>query len=131
MDPLTLTVDIVIEYHKRVIGASDAPEDLGTGGQLLFPGNLDFALEFYLEFADPLEQAAFLLHQIATGHPFVQGNKRMAFLLAALVLRRAPERYRIASSDEENNRVVRDVAEARMTRSAVESWLRSVVIKEG
>lgn len=130
MNALVLTREIVLEYHRQIIAASDLPEDQGTGGLLLTPGNLDFALDFSTEIVDPFERAAFLLYHIATGHAFVQGNKRIAFLLAALALLRTPERYRIESSPEEINRVVRDIADDRMSREDVASWLRSVAKKE-
>lgn len=130
MTALVLTREIVLEYHRRIIAASDLPEDQGTGGLLLTPGNLDFTLDFSTEIVDPFERAAFLLYHIATGHAFVQGNKRIAFLLAALALLRTPERYQIESSPEEINRVVRDIAENRMSREDVASWLRSVAKNE-
>lgn len=37
-------------------------------------------------YGDPYEQAAALLHAIAANHPFVDGNKRTAWLAAAVFL---------------------------------------------
>ncbi|WP_406861193.1 type II toxin-antitoxin system death-on-curing family toxin [Streptomyces sp. HUAS MG47] len=37
-------------------------------------------------YGDPYEQAAALLHAIAANHPFVDGNKRAAWLSAAVFL---------------------------------------------
>ncbi|MEQ8143567.1 type II toxin-antitoxin system death-on-curing family toxin [Streptomyces sp. OP7] len=37
-------------------------------------------------YQDPYEQAAALLHALATNHPFVDGNKRTAWLAAATFL---------------------------------------------
>jgi death-on-curing protein len=125
-----LTVDEVIRYHIEIILACDRKEDRGLEGRVLNPGNLNFTVTFSNNFSDPFERAAFVLHSIVTGHPFVQGNKRLAFLLAALILLRTPERYLIVSSAEENNRFVRAVAEGKLTQEDVRVWLRSVA-KEG
>ncbi len=120
------TVEEVLDYHVEILLASDREEDRGLEGRLLTPGNLDFVIEFSNGFSDPFERAAFILHGLATGHAFVEGNKRIAFLLASLVLLRTPERYEIQSCPEENDRLVRDVAEGKKTREEVETWLRSV-----
>ncbi len=120
------TVEEVIGYQVEVIRASSVEEDRGLEGRLLNPGNLDFVIAVSNRIPDPFERAAFVLHGIATGHPFVQGNKRIAFLLAALILLRTPERYVVASSDAENNAFVRDVAGGGKTRKDVLDWLHAV-----
>ncbi|MCM2465963.1 type II toxin-antitoxin system death-on-curing family toxin [Methanoculleus oceani] len=124
------TVEEVIGYQVEIIRASGVEEDRGLEGRLLNPGNLDFVIAVGNRIPDPFERAAFMLHGIVTGHPFVQGNKRIAFLLAALILLRTPERYVIASSDAENNAFVRDVAGGDKTRKDVLDWLH-VVVKRG
>ncbi len=124
------TVEEVISYHIEIILASDREEDRGMEGKLLTPGNLYFVVEFSSGYSDPFERAAFILHGLATGHAFIEGNKRIAFLLASLVLSRTPERYDIVSSPEENDRFVRDVAEGKTTIKDVEIWLRFVTKKD-
>jgi len=124
------TVEEVISYHIEIILASDREEDRGMEGKLLTPGNLYFVVEFSSGYSDPFERAAFILHGLATGHAFIEGNKRIAFLLASLVLSRTPERYDIVSSPEENDRFVRDVAEGKKTIKDVEIWLRFVTKKD-
>ena len=123
------TVEEIIEYHIEIIQESDREEEQGLGGKLLIPGNLDFVVEISKGYSDPFEKAAFILHGLATGHAFIEGNKRIAFLLASLILFRAPERYEIISSPEENNQFVRSIAEGRITKEKVEIWLRSVTKK--
>ena len=110
----------------EIVRASGVEEDRGLEGRFLNPGNLDFVITLSNGMPDPFERAAFVLHGLVTGHPFVQGNKRIAFLLAALILLRTPERYVSVSPDEENNRVVRDIAEGKTTREDVRAWLHPV-----
>jgi death-on-curing family protein len=124
------TVEEVVGYQVEIIRASSVEEDRGLEGRLLNPGNLDFVIAASNHIPDPFERAAFVLHGIVTGHPFIQANKRIAFLLAALILKRTPERYVIASSDAENNAVIRDVAGGKKTRKDVLDWLHAAV-KEG
>lgn len=124
-----LTFEEILDYHREIILASNLQEDRGLGGQLLNTGNLDFTVTFSNNFSDPFEKAAFVLHGLATGHAFVQGNKRIAFLLAALILLRTTERYNIVSSDEENNRFVREVTTGSKTREEIRIWLHSVAKK--
>ncbi|MEA3421101.1 MAG: Fic family protein [Acidobacteriota bacterium] len=124
-----LTFEEIFDYHREIILASNLQEDRGLGGQLLNTGNLDFTVTFSNNFSDPFERAAFVLHGLATGHAFVQGNKRIAFLLAALILLRTTERYNIVSSDEENNRFVREVTTGSKTREEIRIWLHSVAKK--
>jgi death-on-curing protein len=120
------TVGEVIGYHSEIIRASTVEEDRGLEGRLLNPGNLDFVITASNGIPDPFERAAFVLHGLATGHPFVQGNKRIAFLLAALILLRTPARYTIVGSDEENNAFVRAASENQKRREDVLAWLHRV-----
>lgn len=118
------TIDEVIEFHIELIQASDREDDQGLGGVLLQRGNLEFVIGVSNDIHEPFERAAFILHGLATGHAFVQGNKRMAFMLAALILIRTPERYHIACQEEEIDTFVRDVAQGNKTRDGVRAWLR-------
>lgn len=93
--------------------------------------NLDFAIDFCNDIPEPFERAPDLLYHIATGHPFVSDNKRIAFLAVALVLHRTPEQYQIVGLSEENDRVIRSVADGLMTQEEIEIWLRSIARKEG
>lgn len=118
------SVDDVIGFHIELIQASDLEEDQGLGGVLLQSGNLGYVLDMSNDIFEPFERASFILHGLATGHAFVQGNKRIAFILAALVLLRTPERYNIESSDEENDFFLKEVAKGNMSKEDVETWLR-------
>lgn len=117
------TVDEVIEFHIELIQASSREDDQGLGGILLQSGNLEYVIDVSNDIPGPFERAAFILHGLATGHAFVQGNKRMAFMLASLVLLRTPERYHIECQEEEIDTFVRDVAQGKKTRDEVMTWL--------
>jgi len=122
-----LTVEEIIGYHKEIIENSDFEGDQGLGGRFVNSGNLEFVIDFSSNYADPFDKAAYLLHGIVTGHPFVQGNKRLAFLLSSLILFRTPERYNIISTNEENDVFVREIAKGNKTFKEVSIWLRTIV----
>ncbi|KOU18202.1 phage killer protein [Streptomyces sp. XY593] len=77
-------------------------------------------------YEDPYEQAAALLHGIATNHPLVDGNKRTAWLAAATFL--AVNGVDLADADQERAYdLVIDVAAGHETRiAAIAARLRSV-----
>ena len=60
-----LSVEDVIGYQIRLILASDLPEDQGTEGQMINPGNLDFAIDFCNDSPEPFKRAAYLLYYVA------------------------------------------------------------------
>ncbi|MFD5881394.1 type II toxin-antitoxin system death-on-curing family toxin [Streptomyces yangpuensis] len=77
-------------------------------------------------YEDPYEQAAALLHAIATNHPLVDGNKRTAWLAAATFL--AVNGIDLADTDQElAYNLVIDVAAGHETEIArIAGRLRSL-----
>ncbi len=68
------------------------------------------------------EQAAALLQSLSQNHPFVDGNKRVAFALTAVFLR--ANGYRLGVSAAEAERfLIREVIEGRATLAAITTWL--------
>ncbi|MGW0821502.1 type II toxin-antitoxin system death-on-curing family toxin [Streptomyces sp. NPDC002845] len=69
-------------------------------------------------YTDPYEQAAALLHALATNHPLVDGNKRTAWLAAATFL--AVNHVDLAHADQDTAYdLVVDVASGKESRVAV------------
>jgi len=68
--------DETVEIHEVQIS------HYGGESGILNHGNLDFTVEMQTRFTDPFEVAAFLLYNIATLHPFCDGNKRTVFISA-------------------------------------------------
>jgi death-on-curing protein len=72
---------------------------------------------------DIIVKAAYVIHSIATKHPLVNGNKRLAFALGALILR--TEGFELSVDKEETVPLMLRVAKGDSSRKALESWLRS------
>ena len=78
-----LTLDEVLELHERVIGrfgGSPGVRDLGLLESALYRPQTGY-------YEDLFEQAAALFESLLMNHPFVDGNKRVAFFATDVFLR--------------------------------------------
>jgi death on curing protein len=71
---------------------------------------------------DAAELAAAYAYGLATNHPFVDGNKRTAFIALELFL--ALNGYRFAAGDAESVMSLLAVAAGTMKEEALASWIR-------
>lgn len=82
-----LTLGEVLDLARHACLAQDQPVELRAPGLLESAVHRPRARMFGTPaYADTYEQAAALLHGIATNHPLVDGNKRTAWLAAATFL---------------------------------------------
>ena len=118
--PDYLTVGDVLEMHARLIRA------YGGSPGLRDPGALEAAL-FRPQtgyYDDVVAEAAALMESLAMNHPFVDGNKRVAFAAADVFLRL--NGYRIAGPSSELHRDLIAMLESRTFDFAhLEPWLRA------
>ncbi len=75
---------------------------------------------------DCFDYAALNLEAIAVGHPFVEGNKRTAFIMAMLVL---SENGYYIPDEQETVEFVRKVAMGLYSREQIADYLRNRAIK--
>ncbi|MFF3211362.1 type II toxin-antitoxin system death-on-curing family toxin [Streptomyces sp. NPDC002886] len=82
-----LTLAEVLDLARHACLAHDQPVELRAPGLLESAVHRPRARMFGTSaYADTYEQAAALLHAIATNHPLVDGNKRTAWLAAVTFL---------------------------------------------
>jgi len=117
-----LTVDKIIEVQTRIIEASEQEEDNGTGGLVRDRGTLDFLVDKANYIDDSYRKAAQILYSIAAQHPFYQGNKRTALIVAEMILILEAGSY-ITADDEVIDLYVREVATYRHDLKDVECWI--------
>ena len=79
-------------------------------------------------YGDPVERAAYYLHRIATRHPYVEGNKRTAYLTALLIIWEGTGGL-LKEDQKENDGFVRRVAGGDVPMEDVAAWLRSRIIR--
>jgi death on curing protein len=119
--PFWLLKQVVLAMHAeclRTFGGSDGVRDMGLlESALARPQHL-----FAYEKADLCRLGAALGHGIAKNHPFVDGNKRTAFLAAAVFL----ERNGLLLTALPGHAAVfmLGVAEGKLGEEAFAAWLR-------
>lgn len=114
----------IIEIHRSALDAIPDPADEGCKDIIRDVGTLETLAEYLDNYSNgnALEDAARILHDIASYQIFYNGNKRTAFLAADLYLR---ERVgmKIDASPEENMEFMARVVDGKETRDSVRFWL--------
>jgi len=122
------SVEQVERLHDRVLDM--------TGGERgdLSRSNLEYVLAAVKEIGEELDlrnamkkKAAFLLHNLITQHPFVNGNKRTAFELVKLFLRL--NGFEIKAKAQETYSYLADIAAGRRSLNQVEEWITTNLAK--
>ncbi len=72
-------------------------------------------------YADPISKAAAVFESLIENHPFVDGNKRVAYVLMRLTLLEAG--LDIHATQLEKYEFVMSAAEGQITRDEIENWL--------
>lgn len=112
-----MTVDVLLKLHQVAILMHG-----GTNG-VLNEGTLHYLTEKVSHCSDPVLMAAYLLHGIATMHPFFDGNKRTALMAADTVL--GLHGMMITASNDVAASFVLSVARGEKTEDQVEKWMKN------
>ena len=119
-----ITVRDLTEIHRRIIDAG--PEcEASLRDAVRDEATLDFIVMGANGISDPLERAAFLLHRIATQHPFFEGNKRTALSAAAGTLIVYAKKH-MRGSPEKINEFIRKAASGNAEEREIVLWLKAV-----
>jgi len=111
-----LSVERVIEIHNDIIedfGGERGVRDLATIEYLIYRQNRKSTI---------FNKASIALHTICSEHPFVDGNKRTAFVVADNLLKDGG--YYIQASDNEVIEFMLEVAQYTHTTASVEKWIK-------
>jgi len=101
-----------------------------SGGEhgYLSKGNLEYLLDTVKDVGERnpkkqaiVKKAAFLLYNIVTIHPLVNGNKRTAFELVRLFLR--SNGYSLSAEVKESYKFLVQIASGKVSETDVESWV--------
>ena len=116
------TLEELLYLHERLLaafGGATGIRDIGALESALLRPQLGY-------YGTVIEEAAALLESLANNHPFVDGNKRVAFFGTELFLRM--NGYFIDCEDEEAYRVFMHLFETNSFRFAqLLEWLETVV----
>lgn len=120
-EPLWLTRDIVVAAHERQLRRFGGPPGLRDAGMLESalsrPQN-----KFYYGETDLAALASAYAYELARNHPFVDGNKRIAFLAMMLFLRRNGIAF--APDPAQATTIILDLAAGHVSEESLARWLR-------
>jgi death-on-curing protein len=114
-----LTVEKIIEIHDEIILKFD-----GAHG-ILSESTLHFMVFRVNKIKDIFKRAATVLHAIGSQHPFVDGNKRTALVVAENVL--GHRGYYIAADEDTIVEFMLSVASYKCEPDDIEQWLKDHV----
>ena len=111
-----LTVEKIIEIHDEVILKFD-----GARG-ILSESTLHYLVFRVNRFENIFKQAATVLYAIGSQHPFVDGNKRTALVVAENIL--GQKGFYIAAEEDTIVEFMLSVASYERQPYAIEQWLK-------
>jgi len=118
MEPMS--VDVLKDIHRKVIDKGSIDEQ-SLRDTVRDEGTLYHIATTSEKISDPMKKAAFLLHRIATQHPFMEGNKRTAWVSAMVVLR--TNGHYVEETSSNIDRFVRNVASGNIDEKDIIKWL--------
>jgi len=116
-----LTVEKIIEIHDEIILKYD-----GADG-ILSESTLHFMVFRVNKIDDIVRRAAIILHAIGSQHPFIDGNKRTALVVAENIL--GLQGYYISADEDRIVDFMLAVASYKYDSDQIESWLKEHVKK--
>lgn len=111
-----LTRDNLIEINKSL-------NKFGVDFGVISGGNLDFTIEKAAHCQGVFRKAAIVMHGVAVGHPFLDGNKRTAFEAAGFLLSLHGIDLNV-EPDEGERFMLRLVSPEGITITETEIWVR-------
>ncbi len=120
MEPLTF--EKIIEIHDDVIATFG-----GTRG-VLERGTIEFLVYQANREEDIFRKAAIVLYFVCSKHPFIDGNKRTAFITAENILGQSD--YYIDSDGEKVVEFMLEVAKYQHNIKSMKKWLEENARKE-
>lgn len=125
-DPVNyLTLDEVIEIHKAVIDAFGGPSGIRDMG--LLESALYRPRSGYYE--DIFQMAAALFESLIINHPFVDGNKRVAFFSTDVFLRLNGYKFQV-EPDIAHQFIIELLDQGNYQLEELSKWIQSVVVSK-
>jgi death-on-curing protein len=113
----------IVEIHNDII------EDFGGARGIRDLATIENLVYYRLELECTIHhKAAIVLHTICTEHPFIDGNKRTAFVVADNLLKE--EGLTIRATNEEVVEFMIEVAKYTQTIESVEKWIRERTVSQ-
>jgi death on curing protein len=112
-----------LALHNRLLALHGGAPRLRDLGLLQSALARPRQLQAYGKNPDVIELAAAYTAGILHNHPFIDGNKRIGFVLGVLFLEM--NGYRLAASEEDATQAVLELSEGTLDEAAFVAWLRA------
>ena len=113
-----LTVEEIIQIHDKLI------EQFGGETGIVDKNRLDFITsKVQSSKGDVYKKAAILLHDIISGHPFIDGNKRTAIESADTFLRENGKSLDLKDINK-TGEYINSIAEGKKNIMSIENWIK-------
>lgn len=123
--PLWLDRELVLLLHDDILAATGGATGVRDEGLLESALARPLNRFAYERVEDLLELAATYAVAIASNHPFVDGNKRAAFMALGLFLE--DNGLTLVATNDDATEVMFGVAQSQVTIEALTEWLRTRV----
>ena len=125
-----LSADEVVYIHSRVIAQSGGSHGLRDRAAL--ESSVSQPLQSFDNnelYPSTIDKAAALAFFLASNHPFVDGNKRVAHAALAVTLRM--NGYRLIAPIDEQERIMLRLASGELTRAELTEWVNTHALAAG
>lgn len=126
-DPIWIEKTVILLLHAAALAEHGGPEGIRDDDLLESALARPKNLHAYEDVVDLPRLAACYAVGIARNHPFVDGNKRAAFISMAAFLRL--NGLRLAADQVNAVRTMEDVAAGEMTEDQLASWIRTNTVE--
>ena len=119
-----LTLEEVLEIHTTLLqefGGPPGVRDLGLLESALFRPRTGY-------YADLVEMAASLFESLLMNHPFVDGNKRVAFFAVDIFLRINGFHIAVEANDA-HREIIKVIEEGTRVKDSLETFLREHTVR--
>lgn len=114
-----LKLEEIVQIHDKLI------EQFGGEKGIVNKSSLDFIInKLQSSKTDIYHKAAMLLHDIATTHPFVDGNKRTAIEIAKIFLRQNGKILTLKDINQAGE-YINSIAEGKKNIFSIEKWVKA------
>jgi death-on-curing protein len=125
-EPKWIELDVIKAVHVRQISEHGGVH--GIRDESLLHSAVDAPKNsFYYGVSSLIELAAKYAHTLASNHPFVDGNKRTAYICMRLFLKL--NGYDIQANSEEKIHLMLSIAAGKMTVESITLWISKNSIK--
>ena len=124
-----ISVKDALRIHAIIIEKIGGTNGLRDEGALISALARPFATFDSVElYPSPIRKAAALAESIIVNHPFVDGNKRMGYVLMRLLLMKYG--YDIAASENQKYDFIIGIANGQLKTEQIYNWLEQHVTKK-